>query len=130
VSKLLSYRWNHPVLRDIIRRSRDLFSGKSFQSQIQIRENDVLINAEATLTKWLNAFEYHRDIEKRKELEVLHKLTPLDSSKALFIDMMLDKAQAVLRLHKMLRGIIAGKTWQITLSPQGAPSDIPGDQHA
>ena len=127
---MLSRRWDHPVLRGLIQRSRDLFSGKTFQAQIQIRENDVLINAETTLMQWLNAFEYHRDAEKRKALEVLHELTPLESSKVLFINMMLDKAQAVLKLHKMVRGIVAGKSLQITLSPRESPNDIPGDQPA
>jgi hypothetical protein len=62
---------------------------------VQISSNDVLLNSEETLQKWLNAFEYHRDEDKRQELDTLHWLWPTDISRALFLALLLDKADAV-----------------------------------
>jgi len=105
VSRILHDYFDHPLIRKIIKKNSDLFSGKDFQSQIQIKINDVLINSDTILTKWLNAFEYHRDTEKQRELEELHKLIPLEYSKAIFISMIIDKAKAVLEINRMIKGL-------------------------
>lgn len=99
---VLSRYLTHPMLREIIAKQRALFSGKEFQSQIQINLNEMVLNSETALNKWLNAFEYHRDEEKQKELELLHALLPLENSKAIFISMMIDKVKAIIEIARIV----------------------------
>ncbi len=99
---ILSRYLTHSILREIIAKQRDLFSGKDFQSQIQINLNETMLNSEAVLNKWLNAFEYHRDEEKQKELELLHALLPMENSKVIFISMMIDKVKAIMEITRIV----------------------------
>lgn len=103
VCKIITKRLNHHKFRAAIKHIQDLFSGKDFQSLIVIRSNEVVLNSDAALMKWLNAFEYHRDTKKREELESLHWLLPLESSRALFVSMMIDKAKAALKVAEIIR---------------------------
>jgi hypothetical protein len=64
--------------------------------------------------KWLNAFEYHRDEDKRNEVEALHWPWPTEGSRALFLALMLDKAAAVSYVH-----------WIIGTLHQGLACDEP-----
>ena len=106
----------HDDLRAIIERQHAEFSGKDFQKSITIRSKEVLLNADDTVMKWLNAFEYHRDTDKQAELEALHQLLPIESSRALFVSMMIDKAKAVLQIASLIRAIEKGKGTKLTLT--------------
>jgi hypothetical protein len=58
-----------------------------------------IINSTETLDLWLNAYEYHRDDDKRVAFEALHDdALPIGFSRALLIDIMLDRARAVIEL--------------------------------
>jgi hypothetical protein len=95
VCNILARRIAAPRIRSRLDRQKKIFQGERMRSIIQINANAVRLNSDEVLMKWLNAFEYHRDEDKRKELEDLHWLWPTEHSRALFLYLMLDKADAV-----------------------------------
>ena len=80
-------------------RQKEIFDGRRCQA-MRVVSNGTLMNSTETLDLWLNAYEYHRDDEKRTEFEALHDdvTLPIAYSRALFIDIMLDCARAVVEI--------------------------------
>lgn len=95
-------------LRHFIKSIRAIYSGKRMQSMIIIKSNETLINSEETLMKWLNAHEYHKDRNKQAELESLHQILPLETSRAIFLMMLYDKARAIFIIANMIN-VMAGE---------------------
>jgi len=84
----------------------DLFSGKAMQRQIVMISNDHIINSEKMLFTWLNAHEYHRDRDKQEFLEKLHKIMPLEWSRGVFVNLLIDKARAIFMLANFVKLIL------------------------
>lgn len=108
VVNLLSRRIEADSFRGFIKRLKHFYSGKRFREMISITSNDVAINSEETLMKWLNAHEYHKDRDKQKELEDLHKIFPLDFSRAIFVTMIYDMVKAIFGVAGIV-STLAGK---------------------
>ena len=92
----------------------DLFSGKSMQRQVVMISNDHIINSEKMLFTWLNAHEYHRDHDKQKFLEELHKIMPIEWSRGVFVNLLIDKAKAIFQLADFVK-LILGERETITI---------------
>jgi len=83
-------RRNRPALRklenayfrNLLTEYHQLYSGK--KSKVQIKSNETLLNSEDTLLDWLNSYEFHRNEDKRKFIESLHQMLPMDVSKVIF----------------------------------------------
>ncbi len=103
IQSLLGRHFDHEILRNSFKLQRDLYSGKNYQSYIQIRSNEVLLNSERTLFDWLNSHEFHRDEQKVEFIENLHQLIPLEASKVIFLGLLIDKATASLNLAMLIR---------------------------
>jgi hypothetical protein len=103
IQSLLGKVLDHPVLRVLLRAQRELYSGKTFQGQVQVLSNSVLLNSDKVLSDWLNAYEYHREKEKREFIDSLHKMIPLDISKAIFLGLLRDKSIAVLNVTEFIK---------------------------
>ena len=95
ICSLLTKELTHSYFRSMIELQRDIFSGKVLQAQFQILSDDVVLNSERVLYDWLNAYEYHRDREKREFIESLHRMLPLDASKVLFLSLLTEKTKAI-----------------------------------
>ena len=97
VVNILSRRLDHPAFRTYLDRQKAIFDGQRCQS-FKSFSNGTLINSSEILTLWLNAYEYHRDEEKRAIFEALHYgMQPMiEYSEAVFVEMMLDQARAVI----------------------------------
>jgi hypothetical protein len=95
IANLLSRHLDDPTMREYIGKARSMFSANSTQDQARIMSNNVVLNSEAVLMQWLNSYEYHRDEDKRAALDDLHKLAPLESSVALFVMILIEKAKAI-----------------------------------
>lgn len=104
ICSILSRRLSHSHFRAVIERQRAEFSGKHFQGLVDISANGVTLNSDEILNKWLNGYEYHHDLEKQGEIEALHQLFPLESSRAIFINMIMDKAKAVSEIDRIIQG--------------------------
>jgi len=87
---------------------REIYNGKRTQSAFQIKSNDTVLNSEKVLNDWLNSYEYHRDKEKRKFIESLHEMFPLEASKVIFLGLLSDKTQAIINVAKFIR-VVVGK---------------------
>ena len=108
ICNILTKELTHPYFRNMIDEQRDIFSGKRTQSTFKISSNDVILNSEKVLYDWLNSYEYHRDKEKRKFIDSLHEMFPLDGSKVLFLGLLSDKTQAIYKIAILVR-VVLGK---------------------
>lgn len=107
----------HPYIRNMIREQHERYSGKKMQKLFQIKSNDVVLNSEKTLYNWLNSYEYHHDEDKRKLIESLHTILPLEASKAIFIALLSDKAIAIYSINILVK-VILGKQKGLTTKIQ------------
>lgn len=110
----------HTVLNVVARRAKDSglrdklkalsmkFSGRLLSNAVTISANDEIVNSEAMLKKFLNAYEFHRDADKRAELEKLFAIFPSDAAKTVFVHLLIDKLIAVHGLEVLI-GFLAGK---------------------
>lgn len=106
-ANILSRYLDHADARAMIKTQHDLYSGKDFQQQLKIdwksQSLQAVVNSDETLTKWLNAYEYHRDRPKQQEIEEFHKLLPHGAPRAIFISMLLDKIKAIINVAIIIR---------------------------
>lgn len=118
ICNILHLRLECDELRAAINGQRQDFSGKSFQSQLTIRMDNTVVNSDAILTRWLNAYEYHHDLEKQQELELLKDWFPDSYSKGLFVSMLIDKAGAVINLGIFIRWMARRDETSFSFNPQ------------
>jgi len=95
---IVSNSSTHPFLKTRLREIKELFSGKAAQAQFLWRSGDIVVNSEATLKRWLNAFEYHRDADKAAALEATLAPLPAGVTRPMFIMLLAQKAHAILHL--------------------------------
>lgn len=91
---LLGKRLEDAHCRAFLSRVRQRFNSRLAQDLVRFEWKDTVLNSEATLRLWLNAYEYHNDAEKRERLDELHRIFPLEASRALFLSLLIEKAQA------------------------------------
>jgi hypothetical protein len=108
VCGVLGKRLRRPFVLRLLKEARELYSGKRMQTRIQILSQEILLNSETTLMNWLNSHEYHRDKDKAAELDRLHKVFPLESSKAIFVLLLSDKLEALAETADLVE-LILGK---------------------
>lgn len=108
ICSILTKELSHPYFRDMIAEQRDIYSGKRSQQSFKIQSNEVILNSERILYDWLNSYEYHRDKEKRKFIDSLHKTFPEDALKVLFLGLLSDKTQAIHNIAIFVR-VVVGK---------------------
>ena len=106
VNNLLAKIIEQPNIRSFIAEQRKIYIGKRMQEMVRISSNDVLLNSEKILLDWLNAYEYHRDKDKKAVIDELHKMFPLDASKTIFLHLLSDKTQAIYNLTGFIRVLI------------------------
>jgi len=106
-SSLLYRHLPHPMLRQSIKQHRAAYTGQAMQARIiRIAIGDTVLNSEKVLKKWLNAYEYHHDQDKRKELESLLGWLPQDFSRAIFIMLLAEKVNAILALGNLVSAVL------------------------
>ena len=105
VCGILARAINEPLFQKNLKQVQRSFNGKHSQAYFTLSSDDVILNSESTLRMWLNAFEYHRDQEKREKLESLHRSMPIDISKGLFIDLLRYKVEAIWWISAFLEGL-------------------------
>ena len=122
VRGLLAKRLDHSSLRTLLHLALELYRGDNTRAMFQMRSNDVLLNSERTLMEWLNAFEYHRDRQKQEAIEALHRMVPLEFSRAVFITLLVDKADAIFKLSTLV-DLVLGRRERLTA--QIPKNDLP-----
>ena len=97
IRNILARRLNHPAFQRYLDRQKEIFDGA--RQLMVVMSSGIQVNSTATLDRlWLNAYHYHRDKRKRAKFEALHDehTLPLEFSDALFQDIMMERARAVL----------------------------------
>jgi hypothetical protein len=121
VSGILGKKITDAQLRAFLKSQRALYDGRTTHSIMQITSaagaDQVRINSEEILQTWLNSSEYHRDQDKKEELERFHKLLPVAATKPIFLILIWDKIQAIQHLARLIE-VTLGKlqTWTMHLT--------------
>lgn len=112
IAGILGRRIEEPLVRTALKSQREIYDGRAMQQQIVVRSTaggaEIIINSEKALFTWLNAYEYHRDQDKKREIDRYHQLLPLDHSKAFFLMLLSDKVRAIVAIASFAK-VILGK---------------------
>lgn len=110
--KILNRHINGNPINMLFRKAKDDFLGRNFQSQVSISSilgadpgQHHTINSEDTLNLWLNAYEYHRDEEKKLLLDDILSSIPRGFGVSVFKSMMIDKIRAIIWLSDFISAI-------------------------
>ena len=110
-SKLRGYL-DHPYLRQWLALGRRIFDNGHFQLYGQISINELPLHDERTFGLWLNAFEYHRDPQKRAQLSEAMHGPPDEFVLAVFRSILADRATEVPRLATLITSLEAAPSNQ------------------
>ncbi len=104
---------SHQRLRKHLDTLQFLYSGQRQQSLFvagaySSEQDPKIINSEDMLQVWLNGDRFHQEKEKKKILDAMHGLMPLESSVALFLFLIADKVIAILALQRIV-ALFAGE---------------------
>jgi len=106
VSNIIARRTESDQIRRFINEKKEYYLGKKIQGMVKVLSNEVLLNSEEILQKWLNAHEYHKNKGKQVELASLLTVLPMQGMKAIFIMMLYDKAHAIRGIGAVIRTIL------------------------
>jgi len=115
----------HPGLQAYIEHQRAQFLGRAFQDDVRVTvgpwnpetqalEHETVINSEDIFQRWLNAYEYHQDDDKRAELEAFDSVMPSETLRGICVLLLCDKIAAALRIAQLIRRL--GVTGEMRLS--------------
>ena len=112
ITGILGRRIDEPLVRQALKLQHEIYDGRAMQRQIIVSSRaeggEIIINSERALFAWLNAYEYHRDQDKKREIDCYHQLLPLDHSKAFFLMLLSNKIRAIAAIAG-LAGVVLGK---------------------
>jgi hypothetical protein len=103
ICSILSRRLALAPVRRLLKGLRERYDGKRIGFSIAV--GSLSLTSPEALEKWLNAFEYHRDKEKRIELEAMFRVFPETSARALFLYSMLERAAAIGKVGALVDGL-------------------------
>ena len=109
VASIIGRRVQSAHVRDLLRRQREYYEGRSFQLLLQLSQNDEVIKWERALDDWLNSHEYHRDPEKREAIDDMLARMPGDLMRGVFILLLVNKVNAIRNLASLV-ALLLGKT--------------------
>lgn len=113
---------NDKFVRANLKAARDAFLGKTMQGLYKWSVGDLVVNSDEGLKLWLNAFEYHRDEDKRALLKEMNRSLPLEVMKTQFIELLRYKYEVIAWTAGLIRQIERAPTNQARLSNQTADS--------
>lgn len=99
---ILGRRINSKQARNFCKGQMKFYKGEMLESAVKITVNNLVVNSEKTLMDWLNAHEYHRDQEKKKKLKSIFEVMTDDGAKAIFVMLIVDKANAIKNIGRVV----------------------------
>jgi hypothetical protein len=103
VTGILRRRLDHPLWRNLIKGYVRSFRADDSQKSFTVRAGGFVLNSEKALDLWLNGYEYHRDADKRAQLEATKTSVSWELSQALFLDILAAQAEAIFELADIVR---------------------------
>jgi len=122
IRNLLYQHIDNPGIREMLAYDNRLFTGDISLSQMRISlyggdiRQELTINSDNFFHTWLNAYEYHRDDEKRQFVERINKVFPEDASKAFLVSLVIDKVKAVNNLCGLI-DVLSGELKEYIYTP-------------
>jgi hypothetical protein len=105
---ILSRRIDHHLWRGFIKGYARSFRADNSQEFFTVKVGNLVLNSEEALDLWLNGYEYHRDRDKRDRLAASVGSEVTDASRALFVDLLGAKAEAMLEVRDLVRWLERG----------------------
>jgi len=118
IQKILGKRFENDQFRSFLKSIRKYYQGEKITGMISITANGKLVNGDALVSTWLNAYEYHRDQEKREEMEKVSEVFPFEATRALLVMILYDKVDAIFIIANVIR-VLLGKQTGFVLSNLG-----------
>jgi hypothetical protein len=110
VTSILSKRIEHRLWRGLMRGYVRSFRADSSQQFFTVSAGSLALNSEEALNLWLNGYEYYRDREKRERLDVSVGSEMTEASRALFVDLLGAKVEAILEVRDLVQWLEHGST--------------------
>lgn len=96
VTGILGRRIDSKHMRWALKEQRELYDGRASQQMMTVSTTQgMILNSEEMLRNWLNAHEYHRDPDKRAEIDELLEWLPGELGLATFVSLLMDKVRAI-----------------------------------
>jgi hypothetical protein len=108
VVNVIARRADHPGMRTRLDVLKRLFAGEEFQGLVTIKVDGETVNSEEMLKTYLNAFEFHRDVDKQAQIATLHEILPSQATCGIFIQLIVEKLKAIRGLE-ILIDLLQGK---------------------
>lgn len=105
VNKLVRRCIDHEYIRADLDTARRIFQHGGFSLYGQLSVGSLPLYSSETFTRWLNAFEYHRDESHRQELEAALGGPPDDLALAVFYGIAADRSQMVMHLASVISAL-------------------------
>jgi hypothetical protein len=93
-------------VRRFLKSERSRFSGEYWRKMWQISCDETLLNSEEMFRKWLNSAEYHRDPDKRREVEELIRQSVPGLFQWVQTTMTFEKVEAVGNVAALARVVV------------------------
>ncbi|MDH4087221.1 MAG: hypothetical protein OEV27_02185 [Nitrospira sp.] len=100
---ILGRRVDHHLWRGLIKGYARSFRADNSQEFFTAKVDNLMLNSEEALDLWLNGYEYHRDRDKRDRLAASVGSEVTDASRALFVDLLGAKVEAMLEVRDLVR---------------------------
>lgn len=107
---ILGKRIDHQLWRGFIKGYARSFRADNSQEFFTAKIGNLVLNSEEALDLWLNGYEYHRDKEKRDRLSASIGSEVTEVSRALFVDLLGAKVEAMLEVRDLVRWIERGSS--------------------
>jgi hypothetical protein len=98
----LRRHFNHALFRDFIRIRKGEYSSKLIRQGIPIKVGQWIINSDEFLDHYLNAHEYHRDRDKRTDIENISRVFPSEAQWALLCQNLICKGYATKAIGRFI----------------------------
>jgi hypothetical protein len=82
------------------------YQGDRLRSQLTVSIDGQIVNSDESFTLWLNALEYHVDSEKRRAIQRMTEILPLEPLRSIYVMLLLEKAAAIARLLDLVTVIV------------------------
>jgi hypothetical protein len=107
VRNILARYLSLPSVRSLLDALKDRYEGKRIPMRIEVGSlaGTLSLTSNDAIDKWLNAFEYHQDLEKQMELRAMYEVFPETSARVLFLYAMLERAAAIGKLGALIDGL-------------------------
>lgn len=103
VCKLIKKNISLPKAQQQVAKEMQLYRGEKIHQIVQIYSNGELLTCEEIFQDYLNGFEYHRDKDRRDNLEKLNWLLPIESTRVLWYWLLQEKGASIIRVAEWIR---------------------------